>query len=137
MRISQITEDSSLEIEDSPGELITSIGEPVRFLYRIVSKEEYDDIKQSGVIKAGGFYGRIHAAVIPVGGDGSSYRALKIKYNPADGWKSKRASTGVYAVTWQDVPEDRIAETIPMSIVKTNALLKTTPISQYIEYQSR
>lgn len=129
--------DLTLEIVDGPGRLMTNLGEPVKFLYRIVSREEYDDIKESGMIKAGGFYGRIHAAAIPTGGDGNAAKVLKIKYDPSDGWKPKQASTGVYAVTWENISADKIVDEIPLSIVKSNMMLKTTRFSQYMEYQTR
>lgn len=136
-RIDEEPQDISLEIVDGSGRLMTNLGEPVKFLYRIVSREEYTDIKESGMIKAGGFYGRIHAAAIPTGGDGNAFKVLKIKYDPSDGWKPKQASTGVYAVTWENVSSDKIVEEIPLSIVKTNMMLKTTRFSQYVEYQTR
>ena len=145
MRIEQIFErideepvDISLSLIDQPGRMVTNLGEPVNFLYRIVSREEYMDIKESGMIKAGGFYGRIHAAAIPTGGDGNAFKVLKIKYDPSDGWKTKTSGNDdVYAVTWENVPADKIVDEIPLSIVKTNMMLKTTRFSQYMEYQIR
>lgn len=130
-------DDITLEIEDRPGRLMTNLGEPVKYLYRTISSEEYADIKESGMIKAGGFYGRIHAAAIPTGGDGKADRVIKIKYDPSDGWTPKRASTGVYATTWENVSADKIVDTIPLSIVKTNWMLLKTRFSQYMEYQAR
>lgn len=136
-RIDEDPVDITLEIEDRPGRLQTNIGEPVKFLYRIVSKEEYDDIKETGMMKASGFYGRIHATAIPTGGEGNSFKVLKIKYDPADGWKPKQSSTGVYAVTWNNVSVEKIVGDFPISVVRTNELLLKTRFNQYMEYQAR
>lgn len=141
MRIEEILneeyEDISLDLKDGGGRLMTNLNEPANYLYRIVTKEEHDDIMQSGVIKPSQFYGRIHASVIPVGGDAGAYTTLKIKYEPSDGWKTKVSRDGaVYAVTSKEVPSNRIVDKIPMVVVRTNSMMKKTRMSQYMEYQT-
>mgnify|MGYP006439208973 CR=1 FL=1 len=110
-------EPKNLQFEDTPNRLVLDNGKPVKYLYRTVSKEELDDIKESGIIKPSQFFERIHASAIPVGGDGSANGVLKIKFNSSDGWKPKQASTGVFAVTFNKVDSDRIEEVLPTNTI--------------------
>jgi len=136
MKITQLFEsDDILEIDDSTGKLELNFDAPLKYLYRSVSKEEYDNIKETGFIEPSEFYGRIHAAAVPTGGDGNIHQVLKIRYDQRDGWKAKRAGTGVYAVTWDKIPKERITDIISPAIARTNTVLLKTKISQYMEYQ--
>ncbi len=131
-------DDLTLEIKEVySGRLLLNFDdEQVKYLYRGVSKEEYEDIVESGVIKPSKFYGRIHASAIPVIVDSDVYVVLKIKYVPSDGWKPKAASTGVYAVTGKEIPKDRIMDKIPVGIARTEVLLRKTRMSQFMEFQT-
>ena len=138
MKLEHLLQESSdqIQIMDYPsGTLKTMDGEPVKYLYRTVSKEEYDTIKKTGGISPSAFYGRIHAAAVPVGGDDRPYKVLKIEYSPQDQWKPKRAGTGdVYAVTYSTIPMKRIVETLPPSEISMVSFY--SDFRQYMEYQT-
>jgi len=83
------------------------------------------------------FYGRTHVSAVPVGGDGNTYKVLKIEYNRSDKWKSKSASTGVFTTTWEDVPANRIVAILDPATVKSKSSKLVTMEDQFKEYQGR
>jgi len=131
-------EDETLGFIDNGDDLLLNINNrPPKYVYRSVGKEEFDNIQTTGVIAPSGFYGRTHVSAVPVGGDGRTYKVLKIKYNRSDKWKSKSASTGVFATTWEDVPADRIVAILDPATVKSKSSKLVTMEDQFKEYQGR
>ena len=89
--------------------LLTSEGETPRFLYRIVSQQEYDTAQEKGFFSPGGFYGRHHASASPEAQylEPESNVLLKITHSPEDEWYSKWAGDRVHGVSSKDIPFSR------------------------------
>ena len=98
--------------DDTHPSLLTSDGEVPESLYRVVSRKEFDKAQESGKYAPGSFYERIHASSSP----DMRYKnapddvVIKIKYDPDDGWHSKRSLDEVYGVTRKDIPISRTSE---------------------------
>jgi len=82
------------------------------YVYRTMSRKEYESIKKTGKLTNTGIYGRIHASASPLAEFSNKVDdtvTVKIKYSREDGWKAKYSGSGeVYAVTDQDIPASRI-----------------------------
>jgi|TARA_R110002110_G_scaffold294807_1_gene508812 hypothetical protein len=89
--------------------LVTSEGETPRFLYRIVSQQEYDTAQEKGFFSPGGFYGRHHASASPEAQylEPESNVLLKITHSPEDEWYSKWGGDRVHGVSSKDIPFSR------------------------------
>jgi hypothetical protein len=142
-RISKLDEwqdddyEEQLEFVDTPAALILNINnKPPLYLYRSVSQAELDNIKATGSIEPSKFYGRTHASAVPVGGDDAVVAILKIKYDPADDWKAKAASTGVYATTWESVSASKIVGKLTPAQVQATADSLQTVDDYYRKYQN-
>ena len=89
--------------------LVTSEGETPRFLYRIVSQQEYDTAQEKGFFSPSGFYGRHHVSASPEAQylEPESNVLLKITHSPEDEWYSKWAGDRLYGVSSKDIPFSR------------------------------
>ena len=81
------------------------------YVYRTMSRKEYETIKNTGKLTNTGMYGRIHASASPLAEFSNKVDdtvTVKIKYSREDGWKAKTGADEIYAVTDQDIPASRI-----------------------------
>ena len=89
--------------------LITSEGGTPRFLYRIVSQQEYDAAQEKGSFSPSSSYGRHHASASPESQylEPENNVLLRITYSPEDEWYSKWGGGKVYGVSSKDIPFSR------------------------------
>ena len=81
------------------------------YVYRTMSRKEYDSINKKGKLTNTSMYGRIHASANPLSEFSNKVDdtvTVKIKYSREDGWKAKTGADEIYAVTDQDIPASRI-----------------------------
>ena len=81
------------------------------YVYRTMSRKEYDSINKKGKLTNTSMYGRIHASASPLSEFSNKVDdtvTVKIKYSREDGWKAKTGADEIYAVTDQDIPASRI-----------------------------
>ena len=82
------------------------------YVYRTMSRKEYDSIEELGELTNTGMYGRIHASATPLSEFSNKVDdtvTVKIKYDRNDGWKAKTSGSGeVYAVTDKSIPSSKI-----------------------------
>ncbi len=82
------------------------------YVYRTMSRKEYDSIEELGELTNTGMYGRIHASASPLPEFSNKVDdtvTVKIKYDRNDGWKAKYSGSGeVYAVTEKAIPSSKI-----------------------------
>ena len=85
-------------------------GEDPDYVYRTMSKKEYEDFINKGELV--NLYGRTHASASPLSEFSNNVDdtvTIKIKYDRNDGWKAKMSSLGeVYAVTDQPISSEKI-----------------------------
>jgi hypothetical protein len=86
-------------------------GEDPDYVYRTMSKKEYEDFINKGELVNVG--GRTHASASPLNEFSNNVDdtvTVKIKYDRNDGWKAKMSSLGeVYAVTDQPISSEKIS----------------------------
>ena len=89
--------------------LVTSEGGPPRFLYRIISQQEYDAAQEKGSLSPSSSYGRHHASASPESQylEPENNVLLRITYSPEDEWYSKWGGNKVYGVSSKDIPFSR------------------------------
>lgn len=85
-------------------------GQAPRYLYRIMSIDEYEQAREVGHLSSR--EGRIHADIEPhfeYAEPGDNNVLVKIAYRDEDGWRTKWTSLGCIAIT-DSVPIDRVTE---------------------------
>ena len=88
--------------------LVTSTGDVPKNLYRYVSPEEWNQIKETGEMMPSDFYKRIHASASPEERYNEKDNVLlEIEYKPEDSWYAKMGDK-VYGVTTKKIPISRI-----------------------------
>lgn len=97
------------EFNSLSGGIVLDDGSTPEWLFRYVSEEEFESIKDKEVMIPSKFYDRIHASLFP---EKRYYepgsRLLAIMYSSDDGWYGKQGNDMVYAVTRQSIPIDRL-----------------------------
>ena len=87
--------------------IITNLGREPRFLYRYVSGAELESIISSEKMVPSSFYGRIHASIEPeMAYSDPTGALLAIRFDKRHQWQAKQASTGIYAVTYNEIQAD-------------------------------
>ena len=108
--MAEFTEGPPVEIGDAlQPSLVTSEGGPPRFLYRIISQQEYDAAQEKGYLSPSSSYGRHHASASPESQylEPENNVLLRIIYSPEDEWYSKWGGNKVYGVSSKDIPFSR------------------------------
>lgn len=91
------------------GTVVTDTGDVPVYLFRYVTPEEVDQIKQDGFVIPSELYHRVHASLYPE----RRYKVpngtlLAIRFDMRDQWKVKEASDTVYVTSDRKIPTTRV-----------------------------